>query len=339
MDGLYKDGILMDIDVSGWSGAEGMDPEDMGLQKADISDAYRLGKKFLVPAEVIREFRSVEGRARRVVDDSSFSFPIGGARFVPRRKFTKVVKLLKKYQADYMGLVEKLITNYDSYKTDMDSVYKQAAEVAYGRQPARQEFGPEFDPENDKKEFVDRFMARIHSQYPTVESLRTKFSITWDCYEIAMPKMRKANADLIISEEQKSLIATEEYQAQIQKKIGSFISDVVTTLRHETLMICSRIVNNIQEGKVIKSKTLNSLQDFIDKFSELNFVGDQKVEAQLESLRKEFLSAHTSEQITEQSDLQDELKRRLNLLADVASDMTDINSVTGEYKRKIEWHE
>jgi hypothetical protein len=38
-------------------------------------------------------------------------------------------------------------------------------------------------------------------------------------------------------------------------------------------------------------------------------------------------------------DLQDELKRRLNLLVDSASDMTDISSITGEYKRKIEWQE
>jgi hypothetical protein len=339
MRGIFTDGILMDIDVSFWSGAEALIAEDQGLQETDISDAYRLGKKFLIPATVIREFRAIEGRARRLVDDNSFPFPIGGARFIPRRKFSKVVGQLKKYQVDYTELVEKLVTNYDSYRAEMDAVYLQAAEVAYGRQTTKQEFGPDFDPEKDKKDFINRFMERIHSSYPAAESLRGKFALTWDCYEIAMPRMRKTDADSIVEDEQKSQIATEEYQAQIQKKIGGFISEVVGALRQETVDICSRIINNIKDGKVVKGRTLSSLHNFIDKFSELNFVGDQKVEAQLESLRKEFLSIHTSEQISEQADLQDELKRRLNLLAGVAGDMTDINSVTGEYKRKIEWQE
>jgi hypothetical protein len=218
-------------------------------------------------------------------------------------------------------------------------VYRQAAEIAYGCQPSKQEFGPEFDPEKDKQEFINKFLTRVNALYPTPGSLPSRFSLTWDIYEIALPRMRKVDSDTVAEDEKKAQIATEEYQVQIQKKIGGFIDDVVTTLRHETLELCNKIVNNIKDGKVVKTTTLNSLSRFVEKFRELNFVGDQKVETQLELLQKEFLDVHSNEQIIEQMDLQDELKRRLNLLVESASDVTDISSITGEYKRKIEWQD
>ena len=340
MTNIFKDGILVDVDVSYCTFQMMLTAEDLGLKKEDIADAYQLGKKCLVPAEVVREFRAVEGRARRVVEENSFQFPISNARFITRKKFSRVLDALKKYQADYLALVEKLVENYESYKTEMSIVYRQAAEIAYGRQaPPKQEFGIDFDPERDKQEFVNQFLNRVNSLYPTTESLRNRFSLSWDVYEIALPRMRKVDSNVVVNDEQKAQIATEEYQVQIQKKIGNFIDNVVTTLRQETMELCTRVVNNIKDGKVVKTSTLNSLNRFVDKFSDLNFVGDQKVETQLELLRKEFLSVHTNEQITEQMDLQDELKRRLNLLVDSASDMTDLSSITGEYKRKIEWED
>jgi len=339
MTNIFKDGLLAYVHVCYCTFQMSLTAEDLGLKEEDIADAFSLGRKMLVPADVMREFRAVEGRARRVVDENSFQFPISNARFITRRKFPKVLEALKKCQGEYMALVNKLVVNYDKHKTEMLTVYRQAAEIAYGRQPAKTEFGPEFDPERDKQEFVSQFLTRVNALYPAIESLPGRFSLDWDVYEIALPRMRQADSGAIVENEKMAQIATEEYQLQMQKKIGGFIDNVVTTLRHETMELCSRISNNIKDGKVVKSTTLNSLGRFVEKFRELNFVGDQKVEAQLELLQKEFLDVHSNEQITEQVDLQDELKRRLNLLIDSASDMTDVNSITGEYKRKIEWQD
>jgi hypothetical protein len=81
---IYTDGVLTDVNVRYWTAAILLNAEDMGLKKADIVEAFKLGKKLLIPAEVIHEFRAIEGRARRVVEKNSFQFPIGNARFVPR---------------------------------------------------------------------------------------------------------------------------------------------------------------------------------------------------------------------------------------------------------------
>ena len=337
---IYRDGVLVDVNVSFWSGAKALNPEDMGLEKKDVADVYKLGQKHLLPTEVIHGFRLVEGRARRVVEESSFPFPIGNARFIPRKKFSKVLQELKGYQDEYNKLVDNLIDKYDEYRAQMVPVYRQAAETAFLAQtPAGvQEFSLE-GREQAQSEFVDRFLARVAGLYPTAESLRSRFSLDWDVYEIATPRMRKGDSETIADSEDKAQAASADYREQMHRKLGGFIEDVVASLRKETLEICTRIAMNIKDGKVVKDRTIDSLKGFIDKFSELNFVGDQKVEGQLEALRKEFLNAHTAEDISDQPDLQEELRRRLSMVADAASDVTDINSVTGEYKRKIEWQE
>lgn len=340
MKNIFNDGVLVDVDVSFWSGAKVLKPRDLGLDPDKVVDAFRLGRKMLVPTQPIRKFRSVENRARRIVEINSFKFSIGNARFIPKKRFAKVLVQLKKCQDEYKALVEDFISNYSKYREEMVPIYKKAAETAYiNSRPETQEFGPEYDPEAEKAAFVQDFLRRIESFYPPAESLRSRYSLTWDVYEIAVPRMRKVSDKKVVDDENKRLIAVEEYQRQIQKKMQVFIDDVVKVLRGETVEICERIKNNIEDGKVLRSQTIQSLRDFVDKFSELNFVGDKTVEDQLNSLRKEFLDIYQTKQINEDEDIQTELRRRLDVLVDAASDTTDINSITGEYRRKVEWEE
>jgi hypothetical protein len=334
---IYTDGVLTDVNVRYWTAAIMLNAEDMSLKDTDIVDAFKLGKKLLIPQEVIHEFRAIEGRARRVVEKNSFQFPIGNARFVPRTKFAKVVKALQQCQDEYAELTNKLVENYDTYRQEMIPVYRQAAETAFVAQTPTgvQEFNLE-DREQEKTEFVNKFLQRIQTSYPAVDTLRSKFSLTWDIYEIALPRMRKGDENQIIATEAGRQFAIQEYQVQMQKKIGNFLDDVVTTLRTETVALCSRVAKNIKDGKVVNSRTLKSIRDYIDQVKEMNFVGDKKVEDQLNNLQRDFLNVHSTETITSDVELQDELKRRLGDLAAVVGDMTDVNSVTGEYRRKID---
>ena len=50
------------------------------------------------------------------------------------------------------------------------------------------------------------------------------------------------------------------------------------------------MLESMRTGKTgVHQKTLNRLVRFIDEFKQLNFVGDQQMEAQLERVRQEFL--------------------------------------------------
>ncbi len=335
---IFKDGILVDINVCFWSGAKALTAQDLGLKKENIADAYKLGRKMLIPAETIKEFRALESKARHLVEQNSFKFPLGNARFVPKRKFARVYKSLKEYQEEYNKLIAALIVNYDKLRKEMLPVYRQAAQIAFERQipTGTHEFSIE-GQEEDKKKFVRNFLYRIRQFYPEAETLRTRFSLEWNVYEIALPRLKMGKADLMADKAVKVEIANGAFKDQTQQKIGAFMDEVVQALRTETITICDKIAKNIKEGKVIKGRTLKALKDFISDFSEFNFVGDAKIENQLNALKEEFLEQHTTPAISGNVELQEELHRRLNLVSEMASDITDISSVTGEYQRKINW--
>lgn len=337
---IFKDGVLVSVHVSFWSGARALGAEDLGLKPEDITDAFKLGKKFLIPSSVIRGFRKIEGKARHIVDSNSFPFPVGSARFIPRKKFEKVYKDLLDFQGTYMKLVDELVENYDKYRQEMIPIYEQAAEVAFINQtPEMATFGPDYDRDADRKAFKEAFLRKLETFYPPAESLRKRFSLDWDVYEIAVPRMKQTSSEVVLEEEQKRSMAQQDYQKQIHAKIGSFVEDVVKVLRCETVELCDRITKSLRDKKVIHGATLSSMRNFIDRFQGLNFVGDNQVEKQLDSLRKEILDVYPAERFKEDPEIQQELGRRIGEIRELATNMTDINSVTGEYSRKISWQD
>jgi len=346
---VFRDGVLVTVHVSYWTGSIMLRAQDLGLDPMNVAETFHLGKKELVPAKIIQAFRKIEGRARALVNRDSFYFPIGNARFVPRRKFVKVLRELKKCEVEFNVLIDDIVENYEQYRQQMIPIYQKASETAYETMLIEaQRRTHETMPEGlqTKEEFTVEFMKNIEGHYPKAESLRKRFGLYWDVYEVAMPRMKMTAEEKVIQDQQEKEKAEQEaeenrryYQEQVRQKMNSFIGDVVSSLRAEAIELCTKIVTNIKEGKVVKEGSLKKLGEFVDRFSDLNFVGDVKIEQELNKLRKEFLQPHSAEAIHTDEDLKAELSRRLNVLVEMASDVTDINSVTGEYHRKILWRE
>jgi hypothetical protein len=334
---LFNDGYLVDLNVSYWSAARKLREEDMGLE--DVSEAFSLGKKLLIPYNVMHAFKLIESRARALIDKSSFKFPIGSARFIPKRKFVKVIEELKKFQADYKALVTDLVENYQKYRDLMRPIYEKAADDAYKTKLSQSGSQQTELLHDDKQAFISQFMARIEACYPPVGSLKSKFAIDLAMFEVALPKIREGDASEVANSLEIQQQVADEYRTQMKNKITSFVDDVVGVLRQEAIDMCKHISTNIAEGKVIKSTTLQTITTFIDKFQDMNFVGDKTIEASLDSLRKEILDVHPASAFSDNEELKIELQRRLNLIADQAASTTDINTVSGEYRRKINWND
>lgn len=65
---IFRDGVLVTVNVSFWSGAKMLTAEDLGLNDNEIVDAFSLGRKMLVPKDIIRKFRAIDCRARLTVE-------------------------------------------------------------------------------------------------------------------------------------------------------------------------------------------------------------------------------------------------------------------------------
>ena len=320
---LFNDGALIYVKVCGWSGSIMLTNEDMGLEASEVVDAFKLGHKMLMPDEIITEFRRIENQARRMADfPNGLKFPIGTSRFVPKGNIPRVIDGLQDCKTKYLALAESLATNLDALRESMIPIYTEAAEKAYLQQkPVGVEtFGIE-DEEAKKAEFIRLYLDKVKACYPSPEAIKAKFNIEWTIYEMG---------------ESTSEFATEEWKTQTRNQIQEFVDDVVAQLRGETVTLCTHVADAIKSGKVIRATTINTLREFIDKFKGLNFVGDARIEEELNAFKRDVLDPHTAEQLSS-PDMQAEMGRRLAIITQAASDVTDISAVTGQYKRKIAW--
>lgn len=341
---LFIDGVLIQVHVAYWSGAKALNAEDLGLDNEKIAKTFNLGKKFLIPREVIKNFRRIEGQARKLVEDNSFEFPLGSANFVTQRSFERINQRLTELKHIYMDvMVEDLISKYEEHRQAVRPDYIEAARQAFVNAKPSMTGGLDQDLETsldaDREAFIETFLARIDAHYPPADSLRKKFDLSWDIFEISAPRLTESDAATVIQNGTERAATLANARSQISQKVGGFIEDVVKVLRSETTEVCSKIVSSIKDGKVIKSNTIEALKNFIERFKDMNFVGDQTIEAQLEAVRKELLDAYPSETFKDNMETRAELGRRLTIIVEETEKLTsaDISKVTGEYHRKINW--
>jgi hypothetical protein len=331
LEKLFREGVLIDVDVRKWTGSKILIAEDLGLKPEDVSKVFTLGHVDLVPKKVISVFKYIEGKARTLIDKNSHPFPFGSARFVTKKCFVKVLAELKELKAQYEAEIDSLILNYDTYREEMQASYREAAEKAYINQaPSTVEFGPN-DLDAQKESFINDYLARINSYAIPVDQLRSRFSLDWGVYSMALPSMNVGDGNQVVMDE----TTRQEIAKDCRTKILNFMDDVVTVMRSETVQVCARVRDAIVSGRVINSRTIQSLRDFIERYSDLNFLGDGEIGKQLEDLRKGLLDGH--DDLAENEDLKTQLKATLASIVDRAGNFTDINSVTGEFKRRIAW--
>jgi hypothetical protein len=60
-----------------------------------------------------------------------------------------------------------------------------------------------------------------------------------------------------------------------------------TITRVEVQECCLKVAERISKGEIVNGNSINSLNGMIDKFTNLNFVGDRKIEEELNSVHPE----------------------------------------------------
>ena len=227
--------------------------------------------------------------------------------------------------------------------------FREAGEKAFEiMNPATLEFGAVDDPEEvrvkreeAKSEYVGKFIERILASYPPATSLRRRFYLDWDQYQTSAPEMLLTTADDVLQTTEAQQAAAAEAHRQMAEKINGFVSSVVTSLRTETSVLCTKVATAIKNGKLIRTTTINSLKNQIERFKDMNFVGDQTVQAQLDAVQKDLLDQFPTEQFTSDAELRTQLAARLTEIATEAGKVTDqdVGQVTGQYRRMVNWED
>jgi hypothetical protein len=305
LDVLTREGVLINVSVRYWRAAKKLKAEDLGLDPNDVTDRLiSLGHKKLLPRDALARFALIESRAHALVEASTFPFLNGLGHFLPNRKLEEVTKILQGLETEFTAAKEQFMSEYADLRVEAAREWYEAARKLVT------------DP--------DRLVATIESAFPRPNQMDRYFGYLVDLFQISVPK--RLETELVSLGDQQGIVsarqqAADQARRQITAGVDRFVQDCVASLREQTAQLCQDMLTSMKDGKSgVHQKTLNRLVGFIDQFRQLNFAGDQELEAQLEEVRKQFLG-RTAEEYRDNKTARSKMTEGIQRLAETALQM------------------
>jgi hypothetical protein len=214
---------------------------------------------------------------------------------VPRGRLLDIDARLREYQSAYMAAVDSFLDRYQDIRSTMLTKY----------------------PEHRDK---------LEPFYPASHQIRRLFYFSWQVFEIG---------DAGGIREGETVEAYQRFKDNLQAQFDEFLKDAVVDLRYQVQETCLKVAERISKGEIVNGNSINSLSSMIDKFTNLNFVGDKKIEDQLSALRAKLQTVDPKE-LKEKDELRKELGVMAAQIAKEAADISDVSTITNTYKRKLD---
>jgi len=322
---LTREGVLIKVSVSFWRGHKKLKPEDIGLERKDLSERLiSLGHKRLLPKDTLASLALIEGRAHALVESNTFPFLNGLGHFLPNSKLAEVTEKLEELEREFWSAKEQFLEKYASLRQSASKEWRKMAEKLVK------------DP--------DQLVATIEASFPFPSQMDRYYGFDIRLFQIALPQHMAA--ELVSASEHQAVIEARQKAAQeagqkIRSDVESFVADCVASLREQTAELCQDMLQSINGSETgVHQKTLNRLVRFIDQFKSMNFANDRIMEQQLEAVKRELLSK-TAEEYRDSAVARARLKSGLSNLANQArnlarQDATELVNRFGELgKRKF----
>jgi hypothetical protein len=305
LDALTREGVLLNVSVRYWRATKKLSAEDLGLDPDNVTDRLiRLGHKKLLPQEALETFALIESRAHALVEASTFPFLNGLGHFLPNAKLDAVTRRLNALGAEFAAAQRAFLGRYAELRQQAVVEWHDAAKRLVA------------DP--------DRLVATIEASFPDPARMPRAFGFEVQLFQLRAPEALQMA--LVSQGEQQHVIEARQQAAhqaavQIQQGVEHFVADCVASLRQQTAELCDEMLETMRTSRGgVHQKTLNRLTRFFEEFKQLNFVGDQELEAHLERVRQEFLT-RTAGDYRDDNFARGQLQAGLQRLAETAREL------------------
>jgi hypothetical protein len=279
LDALVRRGVLLSISVRYWRAQKKLNPEDLGLSRDHLDERlFSLGHKRLVPKDSLRRLKLLEGRAHALVEENTFPFLGGIARYLPDSKLEQVNARLLALKQEFEAEATAFVAGYGSLREQAMGEWQHAARALPG------------DPA--------RLIATVREAFPPADVLPRSFGFDIRLFQIAVPDV--PTAQLVELGDQMAVSRARREAAlaarrEIEHSCEEFVGTCVRELREQTAQLCAEMLETVNTTGSVHQKTLNRLVRFVERFGELNFANDAQMAAEREKARAELLTRSASE--------------------------------------------
>jgi hypothetical protein len=278
LDGICRRGVLVSTSVRYWRGCKRLNPEDLGLDPAHVSDRLiqliQLGHKRLIPRDALSTFALIESRVQATVESSSFPFLGGIGRCVPNPRLGELTDKIERLRDEFREATLDFVAGYSPLRDNAMREWREAAQHLNGS--------------------AKRLIHTIEQSFPPAGDIAKRFGFETRLFQIAAPdsirlEVADGMAQLEVADDRRRI--AEDASRRLQADLDGFIRESVASLRDETARLASEVLATIDGSENgVHQRTLNRITTFIDSFRTLNFAGDQQLEQTLERFRRDLLT-------------------------------------------------
>jgi hypothetical protein len=283
LDGICRRGVLVSTSVRYWRGCKRLNPEDLGLDPAHVSDRLiqliQLGHKRLIPRDALSTFALIESRVQATVESSSFPFLGGIGRCVPNPRLGELTDKIERLRDEFREATLDFVAGYSPLRDNAMREWREAAQHLNGS--------------------AKRLIHTIEQSFPPAGDIAKRFGFETRLFQIAAPdsirlEVADGMAQLEVADDRRRI--AEDASRRLQADLDGFIRESVASLRDETARLASEVLATIDGSENgVHQRTLNRITTFIDSFRTLNFAGDQQLEQTLERFRRDLLTRSAEE--------------------------------------------
>ena len=326
---IFANAILVDVNISAWTAEKQLTAEDLGIDPKKLPKSFKLGKKALIPPEVIAKFKHLDYEARHLLKVMSYAFSFGQARLLPKKLAVPFDEQYGAIKVKYDAAVVDLVQNYNQYKRDMQKDFVEAAKEAYER---IQKIQGACDKTQD--EFINDFLTRIEKQYPSPDSIFARFDMDYAVCQTELPDLTEATIDDVAEEDEKRKLLEDAFQKKYTKSLESLPEKMVKENRERAKIVLDSLKDNLTGKKSYTDKTVHALETMIQEFLALDIMDDAQLKSALVNFKAKWIDGNTSKNIRNSAKLQSEMLAELTAITNTLLDAAEIKAVAAGYRQK-----
>ena len=131
--------------------------------------------------------------------------------------------------------------------------------------------------------FVARFIDRVEKLTPTESDVRSRFSLTWKPFQIAIPQGAQGKR-VTVGEAEAKLAAFEKYEKIWDDQVLDFIRTTASALRERVAEVAEKTAKVFSE-RAVRGPSIEALRNTINEVWNLNFLEDEALTESLKKLR------------------------------------------------------
>jgi Protein of unknown function (DUF3150) len=309
---LFRDGSLLHLHIRSWPMRAPLEWDDLRRENgeelpwSEQPDNIYLGTKRLMPVAEIRRFNHLERKARVLLEQASFKFPIAQLHFVPNRRLPRLTAALWEARREFEAEADAFAEGYVGRRNQMLADHPDQAD-------------------------------RLRPHYPPPEKIRRKFSFELQMIELALPRrLRDLDSSRIRARMEAEDRMRQRFEAELEaqywnsvNQIRSFVASVVDDSRQRIIEAFEGLGRRLAGGEVVTERSLDRVRRFLDAFDEISFIDDGRITAEIASVRG-LLAAGAG-----QAEDRSRLSTAVGRLLTAAHETCDVDQVAGSYLRRM----